>query len=818
MAKTNEGVKWGALMLTLILLASSITLPVARASDFGEKSTFAARQDFDEDSITFDNLLPAGGYSLYIEMRNVGQQVKSGGFAEILGPLLPIVSGGAREVTELVAFVTEHADQLSRSRMMVAAMAANASLPQVVFALEMSSPDGAKEFEPAFRSFLSSMMHSPPGVLAGPQPSAEEAAPQPNLIKRAGSLLIVSDAQFSFKSLRREDGKLLSNDPNFRAARDRFYSEILFVYYDMALSERAASERYDSYDTASRTAEMQTEIPPPAEQTGDASVEAPRSEPVHQAPAVVATPEVKTTETGEDAGAAASGAQTSPPRKGRRRTRAAAQPKGAGTGKVGNKPEIVASVGETPAPDATDNTNRGDQFEGMLSFLFSGSMREARPPQSIALALGLDGDELLIHALLINEFGAPASPLPFFTSLVSGPPLPPEAAAYAPSDTEIFVSASLDLARNYISIFDMAGGPSQLNLNPGRKQKEKTETFEMKIAAFEKKHGFKVKDVLLASLGNEVALSAQGSLFSGRSSPSGVSSSQISQAGPILFISVQDKVALQPKLVPILELLGLKTASEKGVTEKHGEIEITSYSKLSFAFINNFLLLAQNAASLRRAIEAYTTNQTLVGDRDFHNYMRWQPRNLLAQVYVSSAIMKGLLDETKKAAEETDDETREFIEQLNFAPEPITYAAESDIIGPHYELHLPKSLILMMIAQMTTGANRGRIPANEGLVRYMFTTLHEAEVQYQSQHGRFASADELEEAKMFDKSVFDGMGYSFELSASGGRYQATAAPLTYGKTGRVSFYIDETGVIREGDHEGKPATGADKASSQTGKN
>jgi len=41
-----------------------------------------------------------------------------------------------------------------------------------------------------------------------------------------------------------------------------------------------------------------------------------------------------------------------------------------------------------------------------------------------------------------------------------------------------------------------------------------------------------------------------------------------------------------------------------------------------------------------------------------------------------------------------------------------------------------------------------------------------------------------------------------DVLEGGGRYEALAVPIEYGPTGRRSFYMDETGVIRGADHEG----------------
>jgi hypothetical protein len=56
-------------------------------------------------------------------------------------------------------------------------------------------------------------------------------------------------------------------------------------------------------------------------------------------------------------------------------------------------------------------------------------------------------------------------------------------------------------------------------------------------------------------------------------------------------------------------------------------------------------------------------------------------------------------------------------------------------------------------------------------------------------------------------------GYKFTIEIKEGgtggispRFQIVAVPLSYGSSGRRSFYIDETGVIRGADNRGAEAT------------
>src|SRR6185503_7563361 len=97
----------------------------------------AADQDeADEDGVTFDNLLAASSYILYVEARNIGQQVRSGGLSEIIEPLLPIAEQLPKELDMLARFVVTNADMLLRSRLMIAAEPAKPALPATLIVLE----------------------------------------------------------------------------------------------------------------------------------------------------------------------------------------------------------------------------------------------------------------------------------------------------------------------------------------------------------------------------------------------------------------------------------------------------------------------------------------------------------------------------------------------------------------------------------------------------------------------------------------------------------------------------------------------------------
>ena len=57
------------------------------------------------------------------------------------------------------------------------------------------------------------------------------------------------------------------------------------------------------------------------------------------------------------------------------------------------------------------------------------------------------------------------------------------------------------------------------------------------------------------------------------------------------------------------------------------------------------------------------------------------------------------------------------------------------------------------------------------------------------------------------KNRLQTSGYRFDVTVSGDKFEVTAVPLEYGKTGKLSFFIDNTYVIRGGDRNGAAARG-----------
>ena len=90
----------------------------------------------------------------------------------------------------------------------------------------------------------------------------------------------------------------------------------------------------------------------------------------------------------------------------------------------------------------------------------------------------------------------------------------------------------------------------------------------------------------------------------------------------------------------------------------------------------------------------------------------------------------------------------------------------------------------------------------------MMTRISLAQVVYSQGHnGQFGNTAELITAGLIPKDLegTDSTGYRFQVvrSADGKSWYATAEPAQHGRTGRLSFYLDASGV-RSGDVGGKP--------------
>jgi prepilin-type N-terminal cleavage/methylation domain-containing protein len=125
------------------------------------------------------------------------------------------------------------------------------------------------------------------------------------------------------------------------------------------------------------------------------------------------------------------------------------------------------------------------------------------------------------------------------------------------------------------------------------------------------------------------------------------------------------------------------------------------------------------------------------------------------------------------------------------------------------ELLIVISIILVILAIAVPKMNTQMQGAREMAVIREIGSIHQAETQYYSQFGKYATnlvqlgppvsgADSPEAANIIPKVLADGKknGYIYTLAATAGGYSIQAVPESFGNSGRRTFYSDQTLVIR----------------------
>ena len=102
-----------------------------------------------------------------------------------------------------------------------------------------------------------------------------------------------------------------------------------------------------------------------------------------------------------------------------------------------------------------------------------------------------------------------------------------------------------------------------------------------------------------------------------------------------------------------------------------------------------------------------------------------------------------------------------------------------------------------------------RIEAHHGEVEELLKRALAVEVAYSQQHnGMFVDLPGLISAGLMpqDLAGTDSTGYRFHITVAkdGRTYVAGAEPARYGRTGKLSFWMDQTGSIKSADTGGKP--------------
>ena len=771
--------------------------------------------------IVFEDLLAVDAFKIYGEVRNVGQLITTGGAGEILDPIIKLADPG-KEFHSIINFLKKNSEALTSSRLMFASWPTRTDLPNVFVAIDFPTNEEAAKFAPKLETFLPTVLppvpvneepstaeeatsspQPPPAGKPTSPPTAKAAGPKPTpserlplVITHTGALVFISDKSFKFGKLHPQGSKSLFHDANFRTIHDKFSSEPVFFFFNVALEDKTKPQPSPTpvlSDAERERAEREAEQRIAKEQEEfRATVEAEKQRQEQEALAS-GTPQTATV-------------------------------------------LAPAPPAPTPTKEQQAQANASMRMGRLLDAIGFGAPQW---PEAVGVAIELSGSEYIVRALMIDKPDAKRTPIPFVPQLLSGPPGTSEAASVLPDDTDVLISASIDLTKTYEGMRTEAEKKAKAEIG-----KPKSQTYENGVlvaqgplrteatdpfADFEKQAGLKIKDDLLPALGNEIAIAGRlntlmgaGGLSLGIRTASSTTADEkdADKSGdqkkpepalPILLIEARDRDATRRLMPKVLNGLGIGEANLIAQPERRGDAEMVNYAGVfAYGFVGNFLVIS-DATSVRKVIDANLNGQTMSSNTVFRNSRRWQSNRTLGQLYVSPALMQTYHDQIRKQAAGMDDATRDFLLSLDPRSEAITYALSGDGPGMQHELHLPKNLILMIVASISSSVKNIPPETNEMIAMSLLQIIAGAEAQYKEGDGKgsYGSLKQLIDAKMLSADPLDKYGYTFELNVNGDQFEAVATPREYGKTGKRSFFVDKTGVVRGGDHGGGPATVAD---------
>jgi hypothetical protein len=800
------------LPLICLLLVSLVATPIAgqqkrRTTEKPPVKSPAAPVPAPIKPVTFDTLIAADSFKIYGEVRSIGQLIQSNAANDVLEPIFRL-GGPPTEFRNVVGWLRTHADDLMTSRMLVAAWPNLKDVPEVVIAIEFSSPEEATKLQSQLNGILSSVLpHLPQSAVKDePQVSTKadrekaekekKTTPEPNEppkpppastpayhLQRADSLLLITQRPFELKKLRPKGSKLLSEDANFRVAYNRFSSEPIFVYIDFDAITKEQEERVKEMEEHQKKAEeeqkvleekLKAEPPPPAEEGGEE-------------------------EPGEEGEAMP---EPTPP------------------------PGVLTAVGATPTPETepSESQKLESAFYGLRMFLFSNI---PDLPSGVGIGFAPENESFELRVLLVDSPGETSDPIPIFGSIRFGAPISPESSRVLPASTELLVMMSIDYPQIHSRMSLMEVRESFLTVDasePSSGELHATvggpDELVAPLKTIEKLLKINIKDELLPVLGPELAISlpAAGSLPFGppNLSPQPQPKNESGEAtavptAPIVAISIRDREAVRQLMLKVLAGFGGKAAASLAQTERREDTELVSIANMfAYAFVGNFLVLSPDAAATRYVVDSYLKGETLSADPHFRNSTRWQPRQVQGQVYISPAMAESYKTWANSSSTHLTDDARNFITRLSANPQPITYSLSNDGLGALHELRVPKNIVTLAAAGMASAANPPEAARNERGAMYVLWRIASAQRQYKEKTGTsYGSIEQLIETEILSKDAVEAAGYKIDFRMAADGFEVTAVPTEYGKTGKLSFFLDKSGVVRGADRGGAGASASD---------
>jgi hypothetical protein len=322
-------------------------------------------------------------------------------------------------------------------------------------------------------------------------------------------------------------------------------------------------------------------------------------------------------------------------------------------------------------------------------------------PYAIAMGGSLQGDVVTLHALLL--YGANQNAGPFaglFSSIASSARMgQPVAASLTTTDADLFVDMMIDWDKLYEAIesaFGMiAGAQSNGGLQPGGAQS--ADMFAMAEASL----GFSIKNDLLPTLGNELAISLAGL---DRFLPSASARRATAPARPtmprfMLMVALKDPAGFEKLISSFINKQGgaatqLARASYRGAT--------ISYNKdVAYAISGGFFIISGSATDIRRALDARALGNSLAATAEFREAVG-SSQQAMMQAYLSPGVSNKIIESISTEIVKANAELKDYVTSTAQTRSAIGLTITPDPDGLMMEMRAPANLTFMALAAVAT--------------------------------------------------------------------------------------------------------------------
>jgi hypothetical protein len=277
------------------------------------------------------------------------------------------------------------------------------------------------------------------------------------------------------------------------------------------------------------------------------------------------------------------------------------------------------------------------------------------------------------------------------------------AANFAAPDADVFVDLTLDWDKLYDSIQSVFSMIANAQSN-GSHQVNGAQSADL-FAMLEASLGFSIKNDLIPTLGNEVAISLSG--FDGFMRP--IKSAATQKPGAprfMLMVALKDPAGFEKLIARLVNQMGSQTLAR--VTYRNAAI---SYSKsVAYTITNKFFIMGGSVSDIRRAMDAHALGTSLASTADYRAAVG-PARQTMLQAYLSSNLSNKLYESVLAEAAKSNPALKEFAPKPAQMRSPIGLAMLPDSDGLMMELRVPTSLTFMALAYLATSKPAAAGPA-----------------------------------------------------------------------------------------------------------